>query len=276
MGKIIAAIVAVALLAGVGAWYITSSKTPSASQTASAATTTAPVAPVQGAIVIGITDATGAIQSVSEVSMGISKVEIYSATQGWIALPANANSYDLLSLKAKNETRVFAAAPVTPDTYSKVRVSLGDITVATKAGAKKKATAITSTIDLEAGVKINANEVTAVTLDFLADKSLHTTAKSEYVFVPVLQVTSTSNAIGGVDAQGLVTVTGGNKDFDATMGTDIDGSVKANFELDQAAKLDVDASGAVSIIGGIKPTGGLKPIDATTTGAGTAGGVINL
>jgi hypothetical protein len=208
--------------------------------------------------------------------MGISKVEIYSATQGWIALPANANSYDLLSLKAKNETRVFAAAPVTPDTYSKVRVSLGDITVATKAGAKKKATAITSTIDLEAGVKINANEVTAVTLDFLADKSLHTTAKSEYVFVPVLQVTSTSNAIGGVDAQGLVTVTGGNKDFDATMGTDIDGSVKANFELDQAAKLDVDASGAVSIIGGIKPTGGLKPIDATTTGAGTAGGVINL
>jgi hypothetical protein len=113
MGKIIAAIVAVALLAGVGAWYITSSKTPSASQTASAATTTAPVAPVQGAIVIGITDATGAIQNVSEVSMGISKVEIYSATQGWIALPANANSYDLLSLKAKNETRVFAAAPVT-------------------------------------------------------------------------------------------------------------------------------------------------------------------
>lgn len=276
MGKIIAAIVAVALLAGVGAWYFTSSKTPAASQTAAAATSTAPVAPAQGAIVIGITDATGAIQNVSEVSMGISKVEIYSATQGWIALPANANSYDLLALKAKKETRVFAAAPVTPDTYTKARVTLGDIAVSTKAGAKKKAAAITSTIDLDAAVKVNANEVTAVTLDFLADKSLHVTAKGDYVFAPVLHVTATSNAIGGVDAQGLVTVTGGNKDFDATMGSDIDGSVKANFELDQSAKLDVDATGAVSIIGGIKPTGGLKPANATTTGSGTVGGVINL
>ena len=228
----------------------------------------------QGKVAVSFTDATTNIQNISEVSMTVNKVELYSQTQGWVTVSNNSYQYQLLQLHAKGQTKIFAQAEVPVDTYSRIRVTLGDVVVHTGAGSQKTAAVPSKTLDIQGSVSVHTNETSSLKLDVLADKSLHVTARGDYVFAPVVNVESRSNAMVGITSDGAVTINGGSVDTSSSVGMDIDGNVKANFQLDNNAKLDVGSTGVINILDGTN-----SGVNATSSINGavksTIDGVIN-
>jgi hypothetical protein len=79
-------------------------------------------------------------------------------------------------------------------------------------------------------------------LDFLGDKSLHSTSNGEYVFAPVVVAESRSGGEVAVGDSDEVEVLGGVVDSTATVGVDLDGVSRTNFTLMTGADLRVDGS----------------------------------
>lgn len=202
----------------------------------------------QGSVVVSFTDATADIQNVSEVYLGVKKVELYSQSKGWITVSSDQKQYQLLDLQAKGQAKVYAKANVTADTYSRTRITLSDIKVKTKTSVEKLASVPSKTLTIVGTVKVKADTTSSLKFDVLADKSLHATAKGDYVFVPVVKMESRSDATINTSADDTVVSSGGTVDANTNVGMDLDGSIKTDFQLDANIKLDVNASGNIGII----------------------------
>ena len=202
----------------------------------------------QGSVVVSFTDATADIQNVNEISMGVKKVELYSQSKGWVTVSSDETQYQLLDLRAKGQTKVYAKANVAADTYSRARVTLSDVKVKTKTIGEKVASVPTKTLTIAGTVKVKADATSSLKFDVFADKSLHATAKGDYVFAPVVNMESRSDATVNTSADGIVVSSGGTVDANINVGMDLDGSVKTDFQLDANIKLDVNASGNIGVI----------------------------
>ncbi|MES2930186.1 MAG: DUF4382 domain-containing protein [Patescibacteria group bacterium] len=192
---------------------------------------------------VSVTDATADIKNVTDIDMTVKKVEVYSAAKGWTTVSADAKTYKLLSLNASGETKFYGKkSDLEAGTYDKVRVTLGDTTVRTKTKGDMKATLPTSQIVMNATIKVSDDAKSHLTLDFLADKSLHMTSDDQYVFAPVVKAESRSNADVTVSADtDTVMISGGTVDSTATVGVDLDGSSKGNFELKTGSDLKIQS-----------------------------------
>lgn len=213
---------------------------------------TATTSKLSGTVFISFTDATTDIQNISEISMSVKKVELYSSTQGWVTVANDSKKYELLDLHAKGQTKIYASIKVPEGTYTRSRVSIDNVVVRTKSGAEKTATVPSKTWDLDSRVVVKANKDSSVRYDVLADKSIHATAKSEYIFAPVVVVETRSDAsVSTASADGVITINGGSVDSSTTVGMDIDGSIKSNFQLNLSSKLELNSSGTIiNSIGG--------------------------
>lgn len=202
----------------------------------------------QGSVVVSFTDATADIQNVNEVSLGVKKVEIYSQSKGWVTVSSDQKQYQLLDLHAKGQAKVYTKANVAADTYSRARVTLSDVKVNTKTSGEKVASIPSKTITITGMVKVKADATSSLKFDVFADKSLHATAKGDYVFAPVVNMESRSDATVNTSADDTVVSSGGTVDANTNVGMDLDGSIKTDFQLDANIKLDVNASGNIGII----------------------------
>lgn len=214
-----------------------------------------------GTLYIGITDATADINNVNEVSMSVRKVEVYSANDGWVTVDSNSKDYNLLALKAEGKTELYAKAKVKAGSYDKVRVSLGDTIVKTKTNGDIKAHSPATQVVLSMAVNVKKDKDTRVKLDILADKSLHITTKGEYVFAPVIKAESQSETTVSVANDDAVTTTGGTLDSSVSVGIDLDGASRSDFNLQTGSTLEVDAS----TLGTIKFMLGGKTYTGSTT-----------
>ena len=196
----------------------------------------------RGSLYIDVTDATANISDVNEVNLIVKKVEVHSATEGWVTVDSSNKTYKLLALNASGKTELYAKADVAVGTYDKVRVMLGDAVVNTKSNGDVKATMPSEYVVVTGAVKVNENSNTNVELDFLADQSLHTTAKGEYVFAAVVVAESRSNATVNVASDNVVTVTGGSVDAVVNVGVDFDGTSRLNFKLMSDSTLQLESS----------------------------------
>src|SRR3989344_3793471 len=84
------------------------------------------------ALYVSITDATADIENVNEVNLEVKKVEIYNASSGWTTVSSADKTYALLALKAEGKSKLYGKKDVLVGSYSKVRMTLGDVTVQTK------------------------------------------------------------------------------------------------------------------------------------------------
>ena len=273
MAKTIGWIIGIIILVGLGYWvyvYMSSNSTPS-NPTDNASTQTE----IKGNIVVSFTDATTDIQNVTDISMNVNKVELYSQTHGWVTVSADRLQYQLLQLHAKGQTKVYATAQIPADTYSSARITLAGVVVKTKNGLNKTAAVPNNSLTIQGNVVVQANKTASLKFDVLADKSTHVTAKGDYVFAPVIEVESRSNASVNTSNDGIVIINGGSIDTNSTVGMDVDGSLKTNFQLNANVKLDIDASGVINVIGA---TGGILKTNGAgnaTTSSGTINGTLN-
>jgi hypothetical protein len=68
-----------------------------------------------------------------------------------------------------------------------------------------------------------------------------------YIFSPVVKTETKSSANVSVNSSNVVSVSGGNLDYENTIGMDIDGSVKANFQLKSNAKLNIGSDNMIKL-----------------------------
>jgi hypothetical protein len=257
MNKTLGWIIGLLLIIGIGYYiYSVSYSSPAVS------TTNEPQTEQKGMVAVSFSDATTVIKNVNEVTLAVDKVELYNSTKGWVTVSSDSKTYKLLELNKKGEKQIYATAEVPADTYSRARVTLGDVTVHTSNKGDKTATVPSHTIDTSLSIVVNPDQTSSLNLDVLADKSVHTTAKGEYVFTPVVSIDGRSNATVTTADTGVVTQTGGTVDTNATVGMDVDGSVKNDFQINSNAKLDVDASGTV-----VNLSGGAANLNINSSGS---------
>lgn len=200
-----------------------------------------------GRVVFSVTDAAVNMETINEITMEVSKVEMHSSEKGWVTASTDSESFDLLALNASGTSEVLADVEVPEGMYDQVRLMIDGVVVETKAGAKKTAKLPSGELKIMATVVVDSENTASINLDFLADKSLHVTGNGQYIFAPVVNVESKSEALVNVGANGVVTITGGNVISENSVGMDLDGSVKANFQLDTKQKLRIGSDNKIEI-----------------------------
>jgi len=195
-----------------------------------------------GGLFIGITDASADISNVNDIDMSVRKVEVHSTTKGWVDVASNSKNYQLLSLKASGKTEFYGKTNVESGSYDKVRVTLGDTVVKTKSKGNIKAILPSNQVVMNVNTKVRNDQDSHIELDFLADKSLHSTTDGQYVFAPVIKTETRSNAKIEVKSDNEVVVSGGDVDSRVQVGVDLDGSSKSNFELNTNSNFKIESS----------------------------------
>ena len=203
-----------------------------------------------GRVYVSFSDAAADMNAISEITMRVSEVDLYSSTRGWVALKTSSVDYPLLTLRSNGEARLYSGSNVAAETYTRVRVIVDRVTVEPKNKSTETATLPSKTFEAFATVVVENDAETSVNLDVMADKSLQTTTKGAYVFAPVIRIESRSNAEITETANGTVDISDGVIDTATTFGMNVDGAVNANFELPSNVKLDIGAGGTIEIIGG--------------------------
>jgi hypothetical protein len=205
---------------------------------------TTPTPAAQGRAVFTVTDDSSPLAGVSAVVITVDHVDVHSAQNGWITVSSDTKTYDLLKLKATGVSSLLADANLAADTYDQVRLNISKATV-TVNGKTSDAKLPSNALKIVGNLTIAADQTSTASLDFQVDKSLHLTGSGTYVLAPVVRLQTTDDASVSVKADDSVTVTGGTKETDETVGEDVNGDVKSGFVL--PAKLDVDASGHIIV-----------------------------
>lgn len=202
----------------------------------------------KGSVYFSVTDAAANMGNVTGVAMTIDKVDMYSDTQGWITISEVPQIFNLLELKAKQQSSLLARADVAVDSYTKIRLHVAKVIV-TESGQTKAAKLPANDLQINGLVNIKDHVPASVKIDVLADQSVHKTTKGEVIFAPVVNFESRSNASVQIGSGNIITISGGNVDDNQNAGMDIDGQVKSNFHLNLDTKLKIDGD-TINLIGG--------------------------
>lgn len=195
-----------------------------------------------GTLYIGITDATADIKDVNDIALSVKAVEVKSGEGAWVKVASDEKVYQLLALDASGKTELYAKAYVSAGTYDKVRVTLGDVVVKTKSKGDIKANLPSKQVIIDSNIVVKEKANTSVKLDILADQSLHTTNKGEYVFASVIKTEARSEASVSVSGESAVDSSGGTLDQDATFGVDLSGKARKDFILKTGQSLEMETS----------------------------------
>ncbi|MDE2399950.1 MAG: DUF4382 domain-containing protein [Patescibacteria group bacterium] len=252
MNKTIGIIIAIIVIIGGVYLYTRTSNNTNLSETNTASTTpessqTNQAAVAQGRAVFSVTDAATNMSTISEITMKINSVDVHSATTGWTTVSTNPQVFNLLTLNAKNQSQLLADANISEGTYDQVRLMVDSITVTTKAGATTQAKLPSGELKINTNLIIKAGGATSINFDFLASKSLHITGNGKYIFAPVVKTESRSDSKINVDANNVVKVSAGKVDDTNTVGMDIDGSIKKDFQIKSDQKLEIDTNNAIKL-----------------------------
>ncbi len=223
-------------------------------------TTAGDKASTQGKVIFSITDAAASMQGVTAVQMTVDKIEMHSATEGWVTVSHETKAFDLLALKASGLAKLAAETNVAAGAYNQIRVHVQKIVVV-KNGVSTEAKLPSNELKLNGIFNVTADAMTSVKLDIIADQSLHMTGKGKFIFTPVIKLESRSKANVRVESDDTVTISGGDIDSDVEEGMDLKGEEKSDFKLDANSNLEIDDEGAIEVMSGtsnVRTNNGLK------------------
>lgn len=92
-----------------------------------------------------------------------------------------------------------------------------------------------------------------VSIDFLADKSLHLTGNSIYILAPVVKLETKHDTDVEIKADESVVINGGKVEEEKNEGMDEKGEMKGDFEL--KGNLDIDVNDIIHIKNGVRTEG---------------------
>ncbi len=192
-----------------------------------------------------ITDAAANMGAVNSIKMTVNGVKVHSAQQGWIDVSSSMQTYDLLKLKAEGTQALLASAQLNPDTYDKIKLNVQSVVV-TDANGDHQAKLPSNEFTVITELVVKANTTSSTTFDFIANESLHTTGKGEYIMAPVVQLDTRENATVNVASSSNVKISGGKSSL-IKVGTDINGNVGVGLRIPVDAILDVRSTGIINL-----------------------------
>jgi len=215
---------------------------PASSPLSSPSGSTARPAPVQpgnaGRLVVAIKDLAASANEFDSILMTINGIEIHSPKTGWVSLSNEAVTYDLLRLKREGKFELIFDRSFSVGSYDQIRIPLGSV-VLIKGGIAYNAKVPSEQFIIPLTLFVKKNETSSITLDVLADSSLHTTEKGSFIFAPVIHLT-TQTDIEVVQMSGRkVELLGGTTAFDVTAGVNEDGNTKVGTSIDRGVILDL-------------------------------------
>lgn len=224
----------------------TESKTP-VTQTSKKATPTTPTTINQvnsGRIVFGITDKAVGLDEFKSIFMTIGSVRIHHPSKGWITISQTPRTFDLLKLRATSRNELLADMNIGADTYDAIRLVIDNILITKSGGSVIQAKVPSGELKINSNVKVIKGKVSSILLDFLADKSLHTTGDGKIIFAPVVTVeTKSETTIQTADVEGSlnkkVDLLGGTTNFTATVGMNENGEVKVDTIIDPLSTIEI-------------------------------------
>lgn len=202
-----------------------------------------------GQIVVSVTDPSADMGAVAEVTLAVSRFELYATSTGWVTVSDADRSFGLLALDASGESALYAATHVEEGSYSRVRVTWGDATVTLKDGTTTEALVAGHQLEAAATVTVAEGESAHVGLAVNAAESLFVAADGSYVLAPVVDVESRRGAGIAVSGEGIVTVTGGRVESSVNVGTGLDGVVAPSLRVNPGVRIDVE-NGVIEVPGG--------------------------
>ncbi|MFA5105967.1 MAG: DUF4382 domain-containing protein [Candidatus Micrarchaeia archaeon] len=205
-----------------------------------------PPAATQGRAVFTIADKAADMGAVTSVKVTVDSVSVQSATKGWVTVSTAPHTYDLLQLKASGNQQVLADSSLDQGAYSQARLQISSVMV-TDASGEHEAKLPSGDMKIEGNFNVDANSTSAVSFDFLADKSLHVTGKGEYILAPVVHMQARERAQVSAGAGANVQVSGGTLTIDKTVGMDENGTVGVNVQIPAGADLSIGSGGGIMI-----------------------------
>jgi hypothetical protein len=199
----------------------------------------------QGKAVIGISDASAAIQGVISIVMTVDKVEVQSGTNGWITVSNGAKEYDLLQLKRSGAVELLADVTLPVGTYDQIRLTISKVLV-TASGTVQEAKLPSGTIQITGRLVVEEGKTATAVLDFNADKSLVATNNGTFVLLPVINLQTKSDAIVEEQSDNTLKISSGTVEDDVNVGMDEHGDIKDNFELGDNAVVE-DVGGVIRV-----------------------------
>lgn len=226
----------VMVLVLVGAGCKGSSGTPTANNSSTA----------EGRVIFSVTDASTNMNGVTAVNMTVDKIEMQSEATDWVTVSNEVMQYDLLALKVDGALALAAQTMVPEGEYNQIRLNVKNVMVV-KSGVKTEAKLPSNTLQIKGKFTVNQDSTTSVTLDFVADGSLHVTGNGKFIFAPVVKVESRTGAEVVINSNNLVIISGGSVESNITVGMDVDGMVRDNFKLETDGKLEINADGTIKL-----------------------------
>lgn len=206
---------------------------------------TSPTASKTYPVVFAIKDAAANLGNLQSIFMTVSNVSILVPGKGWVPVVNSQLTFDLLRLKEEGAPQFLGELNLPKGTYNQIRLVI-DSVVVSQNNISKTAKLPSGEMKIVTNVVVEENRSSGVVLDFKADKSLHVTGNGEYIFAPVIHLTSSR----GVQVQKLgkkVELVGGVGDFTGNVGMDENGDTHANASIDPNAKVEI-AKGKLVII----------------------------
>lgn len=201
-----------------------------------------------GRIILSVTDGGVELETLSSLEMTISQIQLHSDLEGWVTISAASQMFDLLELKNSGKLALAASAKMAEGIYDQIKVRIDDVTVKAKNKGAVKASLPSGEVVIDNDVRVSSNATTNVTLDFIADSSVHTTSKGEFVFTPVIDVEARNNAVVEEKLDGTVEVNGGIILSDIQVGMNLEGEMKEDYIIDTNSNLEI-IDGVIKIQG---------------------------
>lgn len=260
MSKILIIVIVVLAVFG-GLWFVfsgpgrtTSYKTgtpppvgqPTPTISATAHGTYTPSVKGQGRVVFVVKDAAiASMQGATSVNITVDKVEVYSASKGWISVSTEQKHYNLLQLKQSGSAALLADVRLPTDTYDQIRLNIRTVEVMTTTGIAWEAKLPSHVLKIVGRFSVAEGKTSTVSIDFLADKSLHLTGAGTYILAPVVKLETRNHADVEIKFDESVDIKGGNIEEEKSEGMNEKGEMKVDFEL--KGNLDIDTHNMIHL-----------------------------
>jgi hypothetical protein len=195
----------------------------------------------KGRVVMTVTDAAASMGTVTSVKMTVDQVALHSDANGWVDVATPQRTYDLVALKASGNQVLLADLSLPPARYDQMRLDVSSVTV-TDTNGTYDAKMPSSTLRLNGEIVVLADKTATVSFDFIADQSLYTTTDDKYVFAPVIQLESRTDANADVTASDNVRLSGGTVQTSSRVGMDTAGNLVVGGALPPFLQINVDGT----------------------------------
>jgi len=203
----------------------------------------------EGRVVFSITDAAANMSAVTSVMVTVDSVRVHSATEGWLTVSSEPQTFDLLKLKAEGSQELLADVTLKEGTYQQLRLDISKVVVV-DADGEHEAKLPSGELKIVGDLEVKANSTSTATFDFIADESLHITGNGEYILAPVVQLETKTDAEVEVKADQKVEVKAGKTKASVKVGMDAEGNVGVGIGIPAKAKVSI-AQGKVKVEGGL-------------------------